>query len=79
MSGEEPVDFQFLAENSADIICRVDPIAHKLIYVSPSSLRILGWAPEEMVGTGPEDLVIAEDLPKLFEAVARANVSDAET
>jgi len=79
MSSDEPVNFQFLAENSADIICRVDPNTHKLTYVSPSSLRILGWAPEEMVGTGPEALVLAEDLPVLFKSIARADSSDVET
>lgn len=79
MADEEQVDFQFLAENSADIICRVDPGTNKLTYVSPSSLRILGWAPEEMLGTGPEELVFPEDLPALFEAVARAHGSDQET
>jgi diguanylate cyclase (GGDEF)-like protein/PAS domain S-box-containing protein len=63
-SGEEETSFQFLAENSADIICRVGPDAI-LRYVSPSSVRVLGWTPEELVGTGPELIVLAEDIPKI--------------
>ena len=42
MSVEPEANFQFLAENSTDVICRAgeDSVLH---YVSPSSFRILGW------------------------------------
>jgi diguanylate cyclase (GGDEF)-like protein/PAS domain S-box-containing protein len=42
-----------------------------LTYVSPSSREVLGWAPEELVGQGPEYLVFAEDLPRVAEAATR--------
>ncbi len=45
-------DFQFLAENSADIISRFG-LDRRLHYVSPSSLHILGWTPEEMIAMPP--------------------------
>ena len=66
--GDE-IDFQFFAENSADIVCRVglDRVMH---YVSPSCFYLLGWRPEEMTGKGPEVFVLAEDLPTLDAAAA---------
>jgi diguanylate cyclase (GGDEF)-like protein/PAS domain S-box-containing protein len=75
---DEEAQFRFLAENSADIICRadVDLVMH---YASPSTLRVLGWTPEEMVGRRPEDFVPAEDLPVLTGAVDRAFDPDAVT
>jgi diguanylate cyclase (GGDEF)-like protein/PAS domain S-box-containing protein len=63
-------DYQFLAENSADVICRIsaDFVLH---YVSPSSLSVLGWRPEELVGKGPSAYVIPEDMPMLLEIAKR--------
>ncbi|HVW10165.1 MAG TPA: GGDEF domain-containing protein [Bryobacteraceae bacterium] len=77
-AGEEDAQFRFLAENSADIICRadVDLVMH---YASPSTLRVLGWMPDEMVGRRPEDFVVPEDLPILQAAVDRAFDPNAET
>ncbi len=67
------IDFQFLAENSADVICRIsaDFILH---YVSPSSTHVLGWTPEDLVGKGPSAYVIPEDMPRLLE-IAKENRS----
>lgn len=68
---EEPEeDFRFLAENSADMVCRVgfDLVMH---YASPSCERILGWKPEEMVGKGPDAFVFPEDLPTVAAAHER--------
>lgn len=60
MSGEDEVRFQFLAENSIDVICRagVDMVLH---YVSPSSLRVLGWKPEEMTGKRLDEFILPKD------------------
>lgn len=57
--------FRTLAENSADVICYVG-LDHVMQYASPSCTRILGWAQDELVGTSPDFLVHAEDLPRLF-------------
>jgi len=69
MSGQNEIDFQFLAENSADILCRagIDRILH---YVSPSSLHVLGWKPEEMTGKLIDHFILPEDLPSLAAAIA---------
>lgn len=78
MAVDQEAQFRFLAENSVDIICRadVDLVMH---YASPSTLQVLGWTPEEMVGKRPEDFVLREDLPVLTAAVDRAFTPDAQT
>jgi diguanylate cyclase (GGDEF)-like protein/PAS domain S-box-containing protein len=60
MSAEDRASFQFLAENSTDVICRAgaDGVLH---YVSPSSFRVLGWKPEEMSGKRPDAFIVSED------------------
>lgn len=67
MPSDQENVFQLLAEHSADIICRVG-MDMKLLYVSPSSLRVLGWSPEEMMAMPPFGLVLAEDIPTLTAA-----------
>jgi diguanylate cyclase (GGDEF)-like protein/PAS domain S-box-containing protein len=67
---ERGVDFEFLADNSADVICRVG-LDMVLRYVSPSAFRVLGWKPEEMIGMGPDTLVLEEDRPLLAAGAAR--------
>lgn len=64
MASEDEVSFRFLADNSVDIICRagVDMVLH---YVSPSSFRVLGWKPEEMVGRRPDAFFLPEDVSVL--------------
>jgi diguanylate cyclase (GGDEF)-like protein/PAS domain S-box-containing protein len=64
MSGEDEVSFQFLAENSIDVICRAG-VNLALFYASPSSIHVLGWKPEEMIGKSPDFFVLSEDLPAL--------------
>lgn len=42
-------DFRLLAETSSDMVTRI-AFDGRLTYVSPSSLRIVGWSPEELIG-----------------------------
>jgi len=67
MTDEGKIDFQFLTENSVDIICSVG-LDHVIHYVSPSSSQILGWKPEEMIGMVFDDLVFPEDSRALVTA-----------
>jgi diguanylate cyclase (GGDEF)-like protein/PAS domain S-box-containing protein len=48
ITGQE-ADFRLLAESSSDMVSRI-AFDGTLTYVSPSSLRILGWSPEVLVG-----------------------------
>ena len=57
---EDQTDFQLLAENSVDIICRAG-LDYALKYVSPSCVRILGWSQEEMMRAPPLSLMLPED------------------
>jgi diguanylate cyclase (GGDEF)-like protein/PAS domain S-box-containing protein len=69
MPDQNEIDFQFLAENSVDILCHTG-IDRRLRYVSPSSLHVLGWKPEEMTGKLMDHFIHPEDLPVLAAAIA---------
>ncbi|MGI4811971.1 MAG: sensor domain-containing diguanylate cyclase [Janthinobacterium lividum] len=71
-------EFRLLAENSVDVICHLDSemVAR---YVSPASLPVLGWRPEELVGGRVNMLVHPDDMPLLNEAAARRRQSGAVT
>jgi diguanylate cyclase (GGDEF)-like protein/PAS domain S-box-containing protein len=64
MHDEDQRALQFLAEHSIDVICRAAPDL-RLQYVSPSSLRLLGFTPEEMTGKPLETFVFPEDALSL--------------
>jgi diguanylate cyclase (GGDEF)-like protein/PAS domain S-box-containing protein len=66
---DDESDFQFLAEHSADILCR-SGMDRVIRYVSPSCFHILGWTPEEMTGKGPADFILPEDFPALDAAAS---------
>lgn len=68
---------RFLASNSADVICRCDADG-MLHYVSPSSIRVLGWTPEEMIGKRVLDFVATEDMPLLVNAIAQWQTPEVE-
>jgi diguanylate cyclase (GGDEF)-like protein/PAS domain S-box-containing protein len=70
MKTVDEADFKFLAENSADIICRVAP-GQNMTYVSPASIHVLGWTPEEMMAMPPFALVFPEDIPDIQAAMER--------
>jgi PAS domain S-box-containing protein len=52
---------QRLVETSQDLVFVTDGRA-KLILVSPSVTRILGWSPDEMIGRNTADFIAPEDL-----------------
>jgi len=72
MAPDHELHFQFLAENSIDILCRTSPDT-TLLYVSPSSLRILGWTPEEMTGLPATAFILEEDLPIVRRSIDECN------
>ena len=62
--------YRLLAENSTDLIIRSDLAATRL-YVSPAARTILGYEPEELLGSRPFSFVHPDD----FEAFAK-NMDD---
>ena len=53
-------DYRLLADNSTDIIVRLD-LDFTRRYISPACRELLGYEPEELIGKQPTDLVHAED------------------
>lgn len=70
-------DFRLLAEESSDMVTRIgmDECNH---YVSPSSIRVVGWRPEQLMGKPALAGVNAEDLPRVKAMVAALKRGDAE-
>jgi diguanylate cyclase (GGDEF)-like protein/PAS domain S-box-containing protein len=71
------VDFQFLAKYSADLICRAG-MDQVIEYLSPSSLELLGWTPEERIGKKVYGLIVPEDLP-IFDKAYQRLLAGADT
>ncbi len=61
--------FRILAENSSDVISR-QSLNGTFMYVSPASIAILGYAPEEMVGMNLSAFVHPEDKAALENVIA---------
>jgi diguanylate cyclase (GGDEF)-like protein/PAS domain S-box-containing protein len=62
-------NFRVLAEGSSDMVTRIG-LDERLQYASPSSVRIVGWRPEQLAGTPALAGVNPEDLPALQAMVA---------
>ncbi|KQQ19567.1 hypothetical protein ASF56_21785 [Methylobacterium sp. Leaf122] len=58
---ESEANYRLLADNSTDLIVRCTPDGTRL-YVSPAAKRLLGYEPEELVGTKSLDFVHPEDV-----------------
>jgi len=56
-----------------DLILQVGPDMRST-YASPSSLHILGWTPEEMIGKPAEELVLPEDMALIEASVKQLNL-----
>lgn len=72
-------DFRLLAEESSDMVTRIG-IDERIRYASPSSIRVVGWRPEQLVGTPALAGVNPEDLPRVEATVAalrRGDLTDA--
>ena len=56
--------FRLLAENTNDLICLHDPDG-RYVYLSPSCRRLLGYDPEELIGTDPYTLFHPDDARRI--------------
>ena len=71
--------FRLLAEESSDMVTRIGT-DERIHYISPSSARVVGWRPEQLMGRSALAGVNAEDLPRVEQMVAalkRGEVEDA--
>ncbi|GAU85927.1 diguanylate cyclase [Bosea sp. BIWAKO-01] len=62
-------DFRLLAEESSDLVTRID-FDERILYASPASARVLGWAAEKLVGTPALAGVHQEDRPRVEQTLA---------
>ncbi|WP_375455863.1 PAS domain S-box protein [uncultured Methylobacterium sp.] len=70
--------YRLLADNASDMIVQLDLTGERL-YVSPASRELVGHAPQELLGTRPQDDVHPEDAPALDRLVGRLSRGEAET
>jgi diguanylate cyclase (GGDEF)-like protein/PAS domain S-box-containing protein len=70
-------NFRVLAEGSSDMVTRIG-LDERVYYASPSSVRIVGWRPDQLVGTPALAGVNPEDLPGVLETVAALKRGEAE-
>jgi PAS domain S-box-containing protein len=61
---ESEARFRLLAEKTSDLVCLHEPEG-RYIYISPSCRRLLGYEPEEPVGTDPYDLFHPADFERI--------------
>ena len=61
---ESEARFRLLAENTSDLVCLHEPDG-RYLYISPSCRRLLGYEPEELLGTDPYELFHPEDLKRI--------------
>lgn len=73
---ESEARLRLLAENVSDVIYSTDP-DHLVTWVSPSITRILGWQPQEIVGTVMADLLHPEDRAEIDAARERVYAGSA--
>jgi diguanylate cyclase (GGDEF)-like protein/PAS domain S-box-containing protein len=75
--GQESEDLRLLMDNSVDVILRVGPDLLQR-YVSPSSLQLFGWTPEEMIGLHAKAFVHPEDHSVIAANVARLHAGETD-
>jgi len=68
---ESEGQFRTLIQNALDLVM-VTEADSTIRYISPSSKRVLGYLPEEMIGTNTADYVHPDDLEKAFGEFAEA-------
>lgn len=76
---EKEAHFRLLAEGSSDMVTRVG-LDERLRYVSPSSVRIVGWRPNQLIGTPALAGINPEDLPEvqaIVDAIKRGEKEEA--
>src|SRR5215218_1859527 len=63
--------FQALVQNALDIVMVTD-VEGTIRYVSPAVERVLGYRPEEQIGTNAAEYLHPDDLKKGFDALSEA-------
>ncbi len=64
---ESEARYRLVAEYSSDLLT-MNATDGTYLYVSPASEKLLGYRPDELVGTSPRRLILEADLPVIEEA-----------
>lgn len=64
---EQEALYRLLADHVSDLIVRYTPEG-QFTYISPSMERMLGYAPDELLGRHTYDVIVPEDVDQLHEA-----------
>ncbi|KRQ02384.1 diguanylate cyclase [Bradyrhizobium manausense] len=76
---EKEAYFRLLAEGSSDMVTRIG-LDERLRYVSPSSNRVVGWRPNQLIGTEALAGIHPEDRPHvqtIIDAMKRGDMEEA--
>lgn len=76
---EKEAHFRLLAEGSSDMVTRIG-LDERLRYVSPSSNRLVGWRPNQLIGTDSLAGIHPEDRPHVqavVDAMKRGEMDEA--
>ena len=74
---ESETRFRLLAEKTSDLICLHEPDG-RYVYVSPSCRRLLGYEPDELLGTDPYELFHPDDVVRI-RSEAHADVLEGQS
>lgn len=70
-------NFRLLAEQSSDMVTRIG-LDNRLIYVSPSCVRITGWSAEELLDTSALAGIHPDDVGRVEQVIAALKNGEAE-
>ncbi|WP_234681922.1 diguanylate cyclase domain-containing protein [Bradyrhizobium monzae] len=76
---EKEAHFRLLAEGSSDMVTRIG-LDERLRYVSPSCNRVVGWRPNQLIGTDALAGIHPEDRPQvqaIVDAMKRGDTDEA--
>lgn len=74
---EKEAHFRLLAEGSSDMVTRIG-LDQRLRYVSPSSVRVVGWRANQLIGTPALAGVHADDLQRIHAIIDAMNRGENE-
>ncbi|MEI8239095.1 MAG: PAS domain S-box protein [Actinomycetota bacterium] len=73
---ESEARYRLLAEHSSDVVCELDSDV-LFTWVSPSMERVLGWAPDALIGTSAMDLLDPKGRVEMAAYAARVEAGAA--
>ncbi|WP_269715488.1 sensor histidine kinase [Caulobacter sp. NIBR2454] len=67
--------YRLMADNATDMIVRYAP-SGRILFVSPASLQVQGYAPDALIGRFLQDFIHPDDMQRLIENARRLMASE---